>query len=124
MLLAAPGASHPHNGRFNWLVPALLQAGQYIYLASLGSASGVPAPVTFGLCAVTAIWQADLAFARARGTRLDIGLGWEGRMLFAGLGAAVGLAMLAYLVLTAYLGVLVCAEIRVSSQAIGEDGRA
>ncbi len=125
MLLAAPGASHPHDGRFDWLVPAVLQAGQYIYLASLGSASGVPAAVTFGLCAVTAIWQSDLAFGRPRRTRLDIGLGWEGRMLFAGLGAAVGLPMLAYLALTAYLGVLACAEIRVSgSQVIGEDGRA
>jgi hypothetical protein len=36
MLLAALGADHPHDGRGDWLVPPLLQAGQYVYPASAG----------------------------------------------------------------------------------------
>ena len=47
MLVAAPGSSHWHDGRLDWLVPAVLQGAQYIYIAALGFASGVPAAVTF-----------------------------------------------------------------------------
>ncbi len=36
MLVAAPGASHDHGGRFDWLVPAVLQGAQYVYIAALG----------------------------------------------------------------------------------------
>jgi hypothetical protein len=46
-------------------------------------------------------------------------LGWEGRMLLIGMAAAAGLATFAYLVLTAYLGVLVGAKIVTS--ALRED---
>jgi hypothetical protein len=139
MLLAAPGSSHPHDGRFDWLVPAVLQAGQYVYIATLGFASGVAPPVVFALCAVTAVRYADLAYRgrnaqlavagtslasagrRARG--MDIGMGWEGRMLVVGLGAIAGIGTFAYLALTAYLGVLICSEVMTSCLAIGEDNR-
>ena len=60
MLLAALGADHPHDGRGDWLVPALLQAGQYVYLAALAFALGVPAPATFALIAVIALHHMDL----------------------------------------------------------------
>src|ERR1022692_2677242 len=129
MMLAAPGSSHPHDGRFDWLTPVLLQIGQYLYLAALGFALNVPGPVVYSLCALTAIWYASLA-ADAGGSpvRLDrgtaspppapgaagqrlarsgTGLGWEGRMFAVGLGAMLGGATLAYVALAAYLGVLV-----------------
>jgi hypothetical protein len=61
MMLAAPGSSHPHDGRLDWLTPVLLQIGQYLYLAALGFASNVPGPVVYSLCALTAIWYASLA---------------------------------------------------------------
>lgn len=111
MLLAAPGAAHPHDGRLDWLVPPALQAGQYIYLAALGFAAGVPGPLTFALPAVLALRHLDAGY-RARhwpGWRpryAGAGFGWEGRMLAAGLAAVLGVATFAYLVLTAYLGVL------------------
>jgi hypothetical protein len=38
-------------------------------------------------------------------------MGWDGRMLLCGLGAAMGIAMFAYLALAVYLAVLVCWKI-------------
>jgi hypothetical protein len=125
MLLAAPGSSHLHDGRFDWLVPAVLQAGQYVYIAALGFASGVPGPVIFALCAVIAIRYADLAY-RAESTQpaaaageAGTGMGWEGRMLAAGLGAILGITTFAYLALAAYLGALIWRKVLANSLAPG-----
>ena len=118
MLLAAPGAGHPHDGRLDWLVPLVLQATQYIYLAALGRSAGVPGPVTFGLICVLALRQLDLACrarqqpgwpARQGGQPAQRGgLGWDGRILVVGFGALLGIVTFAYLALTAYLGWLLC----------------
>ena len=35
MLLAGLGSCHPHDGRLDWLVPPLLQVGEYLFLAAL-----------------------------------------------------------------------------------------
>jgi hypothetical protein len=59
MMLAAPGSSHPHDSRFDWLVPALLAAAQYVYLGSLGLALALPGPIVFSACAVLVIWYAS-----------------------------------------------------------------
>lgn len=106
MLLAAVGSSHPHDGRLDWIVPVVLQAGQYVYIAAIGFASGVPAPVIFALCALIAAHYADLAGHAQQHTAL----GWDGRMIAAGLGAALGIATFAYLLLAAYVVVLICRE--------------
>jgi hypothetical protein len=119
MLLAAPGSSHAHDGRFDWLVPVLLQVGQYVYISALGFASGVAGPVIFALCATIAIRAADLAYraetALPVAAGLGTGMGWEGRMLAAGLGAVLGIATFAYLALAAYLGVLICRQVSTGS---------
>lgn len=120
MMLAAPGSSHPHDRRFDWLTPVLLQVGQYIYLAALGFASGVPGPVSYALCALTAVWYASLAAGaggsaakrqdrEAASSSASAGtlIGWEGRMLAICLGTMLGAATFAYLALAAYLGVLI-----------------
>ena len=65
MMLAAPGSSHPHDGRFDWLVPVLLALAQYVYLGALGFALGVPGPAIFSLCAMTFLWYASIT-AEAR----------------------------------------------------------
>ena len=122
MLLAAPGSAAPHTGPLDWLVPALLQAGQFLYLAALGFRCGVPAPVTFALCAVIALRYAMLA-GPGRPVQADrpepgAGLGWEGRMLVAGLGALAGLTTFAYAALTAYLGVLICSKVMTSRRGV------
>jgi hypothetical protein len=132
MLVAAPGSSHRHDGRFDWLVPAVLQGAQYIYIAALGLASGVPVAVTFGLCAVVALRYADLGspgspvlaarcgpWAR-RGREPGAWLGWEGRMIVCGLGAAMGIAMFAYVALAAYLGALICWKVMTSGLGLRE----
>ncbi len=111
MLLAAPGSAHPHDGPLDWLAPVIIQAGQYIYLAALGFAIGIPGPITFGLIGLVALRQLDVAYQARnplgpRGARGS--LGWEGRMLVAGFSAMVGLGTVGYLALMVYLGWLLC----------------
>jgi hypothetical protein len=122
MLLAAPGSAAPHTGPLDWLVPALLQAGQFLYLAAVGFCCGVPAPVTFTLCAVIALRYAMLTSPGRPGQsgplELGSGLGWEGRMLVAGLGVLAGLTAFAYAALTAYLGVLICSKVMTSRRGV------
>ncbi len=121
MLLAALGSSHLHDGRGDWRVPPLLQAGEYVFLAAAGYAGQVPAYVTFGLVAVVGLRHLDMAyrarnrvplswFMTRRPSRLPRadwrGLGWEGRMIAAGLALMLGITPLVYTALAAYLAVL------------------
>jgi hypothetical protein len=120
MLLAAFGSGHPHNGRLDWLVPALLVAGQLVYIAAIGFSFGVWAPVTFTLCALIALRYVDLARPDRRdapggaATRL----GWEGRMLAVGIGAMLGITTVAFVALSVYVAALVCGRVRTSILAL------
>jgi hypothetical protein len=111
MLLPALGARHSHDGRLDWLAPPLLQTTECIFLAALGFSRHVAPVLVFALVAAVLVRHADLACrARAgRGIPADrFGLGWDGRMLAAGLLAAVGLAPFACAVLAGYLWLLFC----------------
>ena len=111
MMLAALGARHPHDGRMDWLAPALLMAGECVFLAALGLSRHVAAWLVFALLAAVVMRHADLAYrARVgRGIPADVaGLGWEGRMLLAAIAAVAGIAPFAYAVLSGYLWVLFC----------------
>ncbi len=111
MLLAAPGAGHPHDGRLDWLVPLMLLVGQYILLVALGLSGGVPGPVMFGMISVVALRQLDVtrrASQQAGWPAQPSGLGWDGRIVLVGLAAVLGFVTFAYLALTAYLGLLLC----------------
>ena len=109
MMLAALGARHPHDGRLDWLAPALLLAGEGVFLAALGLARGVTPWLVYTLLAAVLVRHIDLA-CRARagqGITADIyGLGWDGRMLLAGVAAVAGIVPLAYAVLSGYLWLL------------------
>jgi hypothetical protein len=110
MLLAALGSSHPHDGRLDWLTPPLLQAGEYLFLAALGLSHHVSPPVVFALLAAEIIRHADLAHRARAGWAVpaDVyGLGWDGRMLLAGVAAWTGIAPFAYAALSGYLWLLV-----------------
>ncbi len=138
MMLAAPGSSHPHDGRFDWTVPVLLAAVQLVYLGSLGFALGLPQPVVFSACALVVIWYTSQVASvpepaaatagcagRQAGTGEDEaedveqaqvatwggGLGWETRLFVVGLAATFGLATFGYVGLAAYLGVLICRKV-------------
>jgi hypothetical protein len=118
MLLAAPGNSHPHDGRLDWMVPAVLLAGQLVYVAALGFSFRIPAAVTFALCAAVALRYLDLTTRDPNEGQIpDTRLGWEGRMLAVGLGAMFGIGMIAFLAMTAYLGVLICGNVTASCLA-------
>jgi hypothetical protein len=136
LLVAAPGSSNKHSGRLDWLVPAVLLGWQFLYVAAVGQAVAVPGPVTFLLCTALLLRYADLAFPgrpvmlarrvlaaepfRERGTAL----GWDGRMLLVGIGAAIGIGTFAYLALTAYLVLLLGAKVLTSCPWLKEvDGR-
>jgi hypothetical protein len=109
MMLAALGSGHPHDGRLDWLAPALLLAGEGVFLSALGLARQVSPWVVFALMAAVLVRHVDLACrARAgRGIEADVlGLGWEGRMLLAGVAATAGFVPFAYAVLTGYLWLL------------------
>jgi Family of unknown function (DUF5941) len=109
MLLAALGARHPHNGRLDWLAPSLLLAGEGVFLAALGFTRHVWLPVIFALLAAVVIRHADLAYrARsAKGVPDDkYGLGWDGRMLLAGLAGWLGIVPFGYAALGAWLWLL------------------
>jgi hypothetical protein len=106
MLLAAFASWHPHDGRSDWLVPPLLQAGEYIFLAEIGYVGRVWPAITFAVVAAVGLRHVDLAY-RVRGNLANgidqRGLGWEGRMITVGIAAAVGIAPLVYTVLAIYL---------------------
>jgi hypothetical protein len=123
MLLAAFGSRHPHDGRLDWLTPAVLLAGQLVYFAAVGFSFRVPPPVTFTLCGLVALHYVELAGRRGPDADQapDTRLGWEGRLFIAGLGAMIGIAMVAYLALSAYLVVLVCSKI-MTSRLVAPEG--
>jgi hypothetical protein len=79
--------------------------------------------VTFTLCAVIALRYAMLTSPGRPGQsgplELGSGLGWEGRMLVAGLGVLAGLTTFAYAALTAYVGVLICSKVMTSRRGAG-----
>jgi hypothetical protein len=113
MLLAAFGSGHPHAGRLDWLVPAVLVAGQLVYIAAIGFSFGVRAPLTFTLCALIALRYAGLGGRdRPGSTRgAQSRLGWEGRMLAAGVGAMLGITAVAYVALSVYVAAGVCGRL-------------
>jgi hypothetical protein len=106
MLLAAFASWHPHDGRGDWVVPPLLQAAEYVFIAEIGFVGGVWPPLTFAVVAAVGLRHLDLAYRVRGGLSAGIdrrGLGWEGRMIVAGIAAAIGFAPAAYAVLALYL---------------------
>jgi hypothetical protein len=115
LLLTGPAATHPHDGRLDWLVPPLIRAIEYGYLAVLGLAQGVSEPLVYVLIAVLAYHHYDTVYR----TRQQLwpqewvfraGFGWEGRMLIVAAAGVAGALSFVYAALAAYLGVLFVVE--------------
>jgi uncharacterized protein DUF5941 len=129
MLLAALGSCHPHDGKHDWLVPPLLQAGEYLFLAALGFAGRIWPWETFALLAAVALRHLAMAYrardelasplgplARGPGRPYDTdrhGLGWDGRVIVAGIGAVAGILPVIYSALTLYLWGLLARDVLV-----------
>jgi hypothetical protein len=111
MMLAAPGSSHQHDRRFDWLVPVLLALAQYVYLAPLGFALALPGPVIFAACALIFIWYTGVISAAPTAFGQGASIGWETRMFTIGLATTFGLATFGYVGLATYLGVLICRKV-------------
>ena len=123
MMLAAPGSSHPHDRRFDWLVPVLLELAQYVYLAPLGLALALPGPVIFSACALIFIWYTGVRLTATTGFGRGTSIGWETRMFTIGLATTFGLATFGYVGLATYLGVLICRKIRTGYLVPREEDR-
>jgi hypothetical protein len=111
LLMTGPAATHPHDGPLDWLVPPIIRAIEYGYLAALGFAQDVPEPLIYVLIAVLVYHHYDTVYRTRQ--RLwppewvfRAGLGWDGRMLVVAIAAFVGIMPFAYAALAAYLGVL------------------
>jgi hypothetical protein len=106
MLLAAFASWHPHDGRTDWVVPPLLHAAEYTFLAEIGFAARVYPPLVFAVVAAVGLRHLDLGYRVRGGLAAGIdrrALGWEGRMIVVGIAAAVGIAPLAYGALAIYM---------------------
>jgi hypothetical protein len=115
LLLCGPASANPHSGRLDWLVPPLIRAIEYGYLATLGFAHGVSKPLVYAFIGILAYHHYDTVYRTRQ--RLwparwvfRAGLGWDGRMLIAVAATLVGVLPLAFAVLTVYLGLLFGAE--------------
>ncbi|MDX6745103.1 DUF5941 domain-containing protein [Actinocorallia sp. A-T 12471] len=111
LLLAGPSSTHPHGGRLDWLVPPLIRAIEYGYLAVLGFALNVPEPLVYTLLAVLVYHHYDTVYRTRQGLWppewvFQAGLGWDGRMLIAALAAVLDVTTPVYAALALYLGVL------------------
>ncbi|KAB2351891.1 hypothetical protein F8566_04965 [Actinomadura rudentiformis] len=114
-LPSGPVGRHLQTGRLDWLVPPIIRAIEYGYLAVLGFAQGVSAPLIYALIAVLAYHHYDTVYrTRQRLWPHDwvfrAGLGWEGRMLIVAFAGLSGFLPFAYAALAAYLGVLFVSE--------------
>jgi len=69
MLLAGLGSCHPHDGRLDWLVPPLLQVGEYLFLAALAFTRAVPPPLVFTLIAAVVLRHLDVVYRARRRIR-------------------------------------------------------
>jgi hypothetical protein len=83
--------------------------GEGVFLTGLGFARHVWLPMTFALLAAVVMRHADIAY-RARsavGLPADkFGLGWDGRMIVAGLAGVFGFVPFIYAVLAGWLWLL------------------
>ncbi|MFI9643284.1 DUF5941 domain-containing protein [Micromonospora sp. NPDC051925] len=115
LLVAGLGAGAAHNGPLDWLVPAALRAGEYLFAAVVGVVGGVPAWLIFGYVFVLTVHHYDLTARlekrQAAPPLHPWTLGWEGRSVLLAVVAIAGFASLAMATLGAYLFVVFVASV-------------
>nr|WP_245712975.1 DUF5941 domain-containing protein [Micromonospora nigra] len=107
LLVGALGAGAAHNGPLDWLVPAALRAGEFLFAIVVGVVGGAPAWLVFGYLLVLTLHHYDLVARlekRQPAPPLHAAtLGWEGRSVLLALATIAGFATVALATLGAYL---------------------
>ncbi|MER7416619.1 DUF5941 domain-containing protein [Micromonospora peucetia] len=107
LLLAGGVAKVAHDGPLDWLVPAALRAGEFLFAIAVGVVGDVPPWLIFGYVFVLTLHHYDLTARlekRQSAPPLHGGtLGWEGRSVLLALAAIVGFAGIGMATLGTYL---------------------
>ncbi|MFK4040205.1 DUF5941 domain-containing protein [Nonomuraea wenchangensis] len=108
LLLAGPGSTHPHDGRFDWLVPPILRLIEYTFVAAVGFAHGLHPLLIMVLLGALAFHHYDLVYRLRERVHppswlATAGLGWDGRMMVVSLVALMGPLTVGYTLLALYL---------------------
>lgn len=108
ILLAGPGSSHPHDGRFDWLLPPILRVIEYSFVAACGFAHDVNPVLIFLLLGALAFHHYDLVYRLRQHVYpppwlSTFGLGWDGRMLVVSLAVLTDLTAFGFVLLALYL---------------------
>ncbi|MFG2105747.1 DUF5941 domain-containing protein [Micromonospora chersina] len=115
LLGGALGARAAHDGPLDWLVPAALRAGEYLFAIAVGVAGRVPPWLIFGYVFVLTLHHYDLTARlekRQAAPPLHAAtLGWEGRSALLTIGSIAGIASIALATLGTYLLVVFVASV-------------
>nr|WP_231921562.1 DUF5941 domain-containing protein [Micromonospora auratinigra] len=114
-LRAVVGARVVPDGPLDWLVPAVLRAGEYLFAIAVGMVGGAPAWLIFGYVFVLTLHHYDLTARlekrQAAPPLHDASLGWEGRSVLLGIAAIAGIVSIALATLGTYLLVVFVASV-------------
>ncbi|MFD2763635.1 DUF5941 domain-containing protein [Micromonospora eburnea] len=115
LLVAALGARASHDGPLDWLVPAALRAGEYLFAIAVGVAGRAPAWLIFGYVFVLTLHHYDLtARLEKRQTAPPLHpatLGWDVRSVLLAVATFAGFASIGLITLGAYLLVVFVASV-------------
>ncbi|SCL62856.1 DUF5941 domain-containing protein [Micromonospora chersina] len=115
LLSGAHGARTAHDGPLDWLVPAALRAGEYLFAIAVGVAGRVSPWLIFGYVFVLTLHHYDLTARlekRQAAPPLHAAtLGWEGRSALLTIGSIAGIASIALATLGTYLLVVFVASV-------------
>ncbi|MEV5766914.1 DUF5941 domain-containing protein [Micromonospora sp. NPDC052213] len=107
LLVGGLGAGAAHNGPLDWLVPAALRAGEYLFAIAVGVVGDVPPWLVFGYVFVLTLHHYDLTARLEKRQSAPplhgLTLGWEGRSVLLALAAIVGIAGIGMATLGTYL---------------------
>jgi hypothetical protein len=107
LLVAGLGAGAAHNGPLDWLVPAALRAGEYLFAIAVGVVGDVPPWLVFAYVFVLTLHHYDLTARLEKRQSAPplhgVTLGWEGRSVLLALAAIVGIAGIGMATLGTYL---------------------
>ncbi|MEW2330387.1 DUF5941 domain-containing protein [Micromonospora chersina] len=115
LMSGAHGARSAHDGPLDWLVPAALRAGEYLFAIAVGVAGRVSPWLIFGYVFVLTLHHYDLTARlekRQAAPPLHAAtLGWEGRSALLTIGSIAGIASIALATLGTYLLVVFVASV-------------